>query len=639
MPPVQAGKMKISSLEALWPYDRKTTVSILYLAAIWLATHGYYGIRADGTLYTGQALSHLYPDVFRRDLFFLFGSQDDFTIFGRVYATLIGWIGLHGATLGLFFAAHAMWIAGASFVIRQVQQPALWWGSFALLLIVPGTYGSDNVFGYSEKLLTARIFAEAIGLASIALALVWRTLPSLAFGILAALFHPIIALPAIAYSVLHRLRFDTAVVLALAGLIIVVAIVAFLPATLPGRLGFMDDAWYALAVERSPFTFLDQWSLADFGEVVFLIVMLGYAALRAPAPLNAVSRTVLLVTALFLAVSCVGAATHHTLLIQAQLWRVLWLTKIFAILAAAWLFAQYWGKSRSHNLLLSGLAVAWLAVDSTGGYLSVPVCALLLWLDQGGKGDIPRYLELEGYVVLTVALLIGIGNKPWMVGLALMGEEIFSPLALVIAVNELGWVVLLLPLVLGRRLAVWDRWQHVAVVSVLVFLILSVFYWDRRFINSVQACVWTPGCLSEIDRYLPRSAVIYWQDALPLSWIVLRRPIYASFEQTAGLMFSRETAFEARRRVTRLEKLGVRDGSLKWPRGFHQRWIETKVHLRFDGLVHVCHDRAVDYLILEAEFGQASPRVFDEPLLKTRYYVYDCGLVRERFADPYAGSY
>lgn len=626
------------NLAALWPYDRKTTVSILYLAAIWFATHGYYGVWGDGLLYAGQALSHLYPDAFRQDLFFLFGSQDDFTIYGRLYAIAIAWTGLHGATVGMIVVANAAWIAGAVFVLRRLALPErLKWVSLVLLFALPSAYGAEHLIGFFEAALTPRIWAEAFGLAAIASALARQTLPSLAFCALAALFHPIIALPAIAFSVLYRLRFEAAAALTLAGLVLII-VVASLPAGwLPGRLGFMDAAWFGLVVERSPFAVISQWSGADFGEIVFLMTMLGCAALRAPAPLGAASRTVLLVTALFLAASCIGALTQHALLVQAQLWRVLWLTKVFAILAAAWLFAQYWGKSRAHNFVLAALGVIWVTAHSLSGYLGLPVAALLFRLDCQEGQNAARHAQLIGLVTAVVALVVGIRTVPGISSLFAQGSAFVPDRVIADVLIEFGWVILVLPFIAARKRDLKDVWKHAGILCVLVFLILSVFHWDRRLADLKRVCIWTPGCLAELDRSLPKSAVVYWEDTLYFPWLILHRPNYGGFAQAAGLLFSRETAMEARRRQQRLEKLGTRDGTLDWHRMQYLRDSDVKSHYRFEGLIHVCHDRAVDYLILEAEFGQASPRAFDEPVLNKRYFVYDCGLVRDRFADPYAG--
>jgi hypothetical protein len=68
--------------------------AILALAAIWLLTHRYFGIQHDGLFYAVQALARITPDAYAGDIFFAFGSQDDYSLFSRLYAALIRSLGL-----------------------------------------------------------------------------------------------------------------------------------------------------------------------------------------------------------------------------------------------------------------------------------------------------------------------------------------------------------------------------------------------------------------------------------------------------------------------------------------------------------------------------------------------------------------
>jgi hypothetical protein len=61
----------------------------LALLACWVLVHPYRGMVHDALLYTLQALSRLYPESLGQDLFLAHGSQEDFTIFSRIYAPLI----------------------------------------------------------------------------------------------------------------------------------------------------------------------------------------------------------------------------------------------------------------------------------------------------------------------------------------------------------------------------------------------------------------------------------------------------------------------------------------------------------------------------------------------------------------------
>ena len=69
----------------------------LALAGLWAFTHPWSGIHHDGILYAAQAMLHHLPEVFRGDLFFAYGSQDDYTVFGRAYGVAVDAFGLTGA--------------------------------------------------------------------------------------------------------------------------------------------------------------------------------------------------------------------------------------------------------------------------------------------------------------------------------------------------------------------------------------------------------------------------------------------------------------------------------------------------------------------------------------------------------------
>lgn len=88
-------KKTCSDAQRLWAWDGLSVV-VLLLAGLWLWAHPYRGLTHDAILYSAQALSHLYPEIFRSDIFFVYGSQDDYTLFSRIYAFLIGWLGLEG---------------------------------------------------------------------------------------------------------------------------------------------------------------------------------------------------------------------------------------------------------------------------------------------------------------------------------------------------------------------------------------------------------------------------------------------------------------------------------------------------------------------------------------------------------------
>ena len=76
---------------------------------LWHLCHVYRGLDHDAHLYALQALSRLNPAVYSNDIFFRFGSQDSYTIFTSIYASLINRVGLDAAASMLTLASTALY--------------------------------------------------------------------------------------------------------------------------------------------------------------------------------------------------------------------------------------------------------------------------------------------------------------------------------------------------------------------------------------------------------------------------------------------------------------------------------------------------------------------------------------------------
>ena len=86
---------RLNSFRQLSAGLRLDTLTLgLFAAASWIATHRYHGIWHDGVLYAGQAVFRLDPLPFAKDLFFAFGSQDQFTVFTGIYSQVVQMLGL-----------------------------------------------------------------------------------------------------------------------------------------------------------------------------------------------------------------------------------------------------------------------------------------------------------------------------------------------------------------------------------------------------------------------------------------------------------------------------------------------------------------------------------------------------------------
>src|ERR1700733_1487194 len=70
----------------------------LLLFVVWLVLHRYRGLDNDAQIYALQALVRLHPAL-GADLYFQHTSQDAYTVFSPVYASVINVLGLPRAAL------------------------------------------------------------------------------------------------------------------------------------------------------------------------------------------------------------------------------------------------------------------------------------------------------------------------------------------------------------------------------------------------------------------------------------------------------------------------------------------------------------------------------------------------------------
>jgi hypothetical protein len=251
----------------------QTVTAALSLSAIWLLTHRYHGIHHDALFYAVQALAHAAPARFEHDLFFAFGSQDDYTLFTPVYAWLSKQVGLGRAAFMLLVAAQCIWVFAVVQIARQWLHGIYLVAGLALLFALPGQYGYDPVFHYAESFLTARVWAENLVLAGVAATMRGRIPLSAAALGGACLLHPIMALPGVLFlAAYHGQKYWKWLPLMF---VLVLAAALAMPA--------MDAPWIELVRRRAPFVFIDQWRWQEWLEPFTWIGVL-LAAARGVAP-------------------------------------------------------------------------------------------------------------------------------------------------------------------------------------------------------------------------------------------------------------------------------------------------------------------------------------------------------------------
>ncbi|MBI5920356.1 MAG: hypothetical protein HY847_01760 [Betaproteobacteria bacterium] len=591
----------------------------LYLAAVWLLTHRYFGIRYDGVLYAVQAVARMDPAAFRNDLFFAFGSQDDYSLFSWPYAWLAHSIGLATASLLLLVFAQLAWATTAfAFARRWLFGNALWFG-LALVYALPSDYGARGIFQYAESFLTARSWAEPLVLASLAAALADRKLLATGLALLAFLCHPIIALPNLLFLGFYYFRPGAR------WLIVIVLAATALTFMMPA----MDAEWYEIVRQRSPWVLLSEWNAGELGQPLVWLSILWVGLRYAPSAAHRLLMAFILAGAFAMLLAALGSLSHNVLLIQSQPWRSEWLVKLVALLYLPGMFMQGWQRSATDRWLLLGLACAVLTSHAFGG----PAAAVLAALVRPGRPDhvlppLPRWFPIAGWSVLAVliaeSVLSAIQQTEFLLEWA--SHSFVVPTAapnLDFAAIFQGTPAVILPAGLWLLLKSGKHSARLGATMVAlsaVFLAVAASGWYRER-DAYQAVVFSGRPPSVFTELVPSGATLYWENNLELAWFLLRRGNYASTVQTAGLVFSRETAIESSRRLMRLQEFGAQDAKFV---GRQLRRAPAGQRPTLEKLIELCRDPILNFVVLDEKFEKLAIASWAHPVDGRIWYLYAC---------------
>lgn len=626
------------------------TVSVCaLLLGIWLVGHPWQGIWHDAVFYAFLAIADLDPRAYRSDLFVLFGSQGDYTLFSSVYARGIHAQGLRAATLGLLLVADVLWIGAAAWLLRRLLSGFPYWLALLLVFAMPRGYGgyADQV-RYAEPFLTPRLLAEGLSLLSLALLLRGRNLAAVAAVAAAFAMHPLMAIASAGFASLYGVMERPRLGLVLSGLCLGLlgALAAFAIAPFDRLLVTMDDQWFALSLARSPFVFWDGWRTEEWlNRVLLAFGLLATASVAATGQTQRVFLSALLLGGAALLATWLGTSVwHNVLLIQIQPWRALWLVQLFSWIAAAWLAGNYWQRGHGYRLCLLGFLVASLTLDHVGGAIALLAAGLFVWQPRRGRQIGPtRVVHASTAVLLLLATVSWFAAAKLAAALAAVranpsDESLLYAVAWVeglLAGGGSGTIALALFLVLWRYVGDHRLLLRLGVAAgVLLLLLLAAVFWYRPTRQQLDFERWAfNDTMPSLTRRIPVGAVVYWANDPTAAWFALGRANYASRLQTAGIVFSRQTAFEGKRRMDRLAALGQKDGVFAW---FGDGADLPKPSV--EGLLHVCHDPALDYVILATDLGVAGVERYVDAAAAQRRILYDCSVLRRNHADPWPGT-
>ncbi len=596
----------------------------------------YRGIRHDGILYMGQALSHLNPAWAANDLFFAHGSQDQFSIFSRIVAWLLRHFDAATVDMTLLRGAWLVWPVALFALVRDFPLRQRW---LAVLAVLAAThiYGTMRTFSFMEPFVTARTWAEPVSiLALVALLRARRAVAFLAFAFAMAL-HPLVALPVGAVALAYLIREDRrwAALLLLAFPVAGLAVASVGP--FANLLRTYDADWFRVTVMANDLVYVSEWKLVDGVAVLAHCVVVWLACRGQDNPFARLGRATVVASSLLGLISFVGADYLHNILVtQLQLWRVCWLLDLLALACLPRLFARLWQGGPKGRCAALAVFVAMYALDDV-----IPTCWLFaLWaamaLLLSASPAEPKPWLLRVAMVATVLCGLGIVGLQVQNALAQMdvkeqGMKVSQPLSIFYATPLIS-----LPAIMALTW-LWDRGGTRSVGAAVLGLVLfgaAVTHWDQRspWARYVESA---PRGAHPFAALIPPDAQVYWHEQTAATWILLQRANFISISQTSGLLFNRATAMEAMERIPSfLSVIANAPTCANLERFGGPNVIFSACKLPRDSFLDLCkaHPRHADFLIASTDFGVGvisrwtfDPRDGSPP---TTYALYDCSKLR-----------
>jgi hypothetical protein len=609
-------------------------LGLLFAIAVWAFARPYRGVRHDAVLYAGQTIHRLWPERLQGDVFFLHGSQDQFSVFSRLLGGLFARFGLAGPEMLLLAVcqalfAFAVWKLAGHFT-RETRLL-----SVVCTIAFPHAYASVNTFGFAENFLSARSLAEPLALFAL---FAWaRRRLMLASALFAAsvVVHPLMALPLLIIVWLAAIQRDRRWTLGVLGVVPVFALAVAGVKPFDALFVRMDKEWWTQVESITQQILISSWDQFDWLATFVDIVLLATAARAAGAQLRQLllailSAAVLLVSLSFVAVD-IG---HNALIAQLQLWRVLWVAHLFALMCLPTAFLAWWRRGGFGPVTALALVDALLA---TGGNLS-HASILCAWF------ALAAFITMRSVVVSPV---VGRAATAASIAVALLATftVAFNTFRRVADDSDLSgaispWLSLLsLPVgalalsvvVIGaiRRAPAPLAWGLVVLV-----LLGGVANWDQRSPWSRYAEARLNAAPHPFLRFVGPQSTVMWGDDLRGPWLVLQRSAFNSDGQGAGAVFHRGTAIEFGRQHAAMVPYEIQRSLCRVVNGLtggtRQDLVECSPTP--DVFEQMCHASPhPDFMVLQKRLpaGLVSEWTFVRPGRPEgdHYYLYDCSHV------------
>ena len=612
------------------------TALSLMLVVVWTLTHHDLGLTRDAHLYAFQALAKLHPAL-HSDVYLKYASQDRFTVFSPLYAAFISAFGLNLAGALLLGLCAASFLVAAWFFARSLTSGDLSWLSVALLIVTVGSYGSYDVFHFSEDYLTARSLAEALVMIALACHFNGHRVLGLVIAAGAMAVHPLMAFPGLLLLLCSWTSIRWNFIVAVGGVFAALALsVVALTRPLPVQaLAIMDPAWLEVVRERSQFLFLQFWKVHDWDLNARSFLCLAVTAWAIDEPrIRRLCIAAALVGAAGLAVTLISSFIGPVaLLLQGQAWRWVWITSMVCVVLLPATAVRLWRDELCGPLCAVLLISAWTFSPISG--TGAAGLTLLLWsLRTRITGPIAILLRWAAVALVVIVAGWVLANTKVYAGPTFDFRD--APLWLQRARNIFG---LKLPaLFIAGIFWIGIRRCRTLWVSALwcaALAALAVYMLPLAFTQAISFAASKSPEFADWRQRIPLTANVYVDDggdSPVFVWFNLGRPNYLSVDQSAGVVFSRATALEIKRRAENLRPLMAADWRLL---ARNRRHVATKPGKKPESvkpltreiLIAICKDPELGFVIARQNVG-FEPARHTQAGKYLNWNLYDCAQVR-----------
>lgn len=608
-------------------------LGLALLVVCWFAMRPYVGIRHDGLLYTMQAFRNLQPEIWQADLFFMFGSQDSFTLFSKVHALVIASLGLQRATLLMQLLLSGLQALAVWVLMRRVIDDWRWALVAALgVATYPVIYSDQTWVGYTEAYVTARSAAEPVGLLALALFATGtpkQRLIAVGLALLMPLLHPLMALAVWAVGWLMLVMHDRRWLAMLLGVPVLLGLAWADIAPFRDLLNTYDPAWWEAVDELNPLSSPSHWSPRAWSSIpasaIALVLVRPYVVDPARRLLDAVIVWALLGCAMSL-VAVDGL--RNVLLTGLQLWRGNWLLQLMAaglgLVACLRLLRESTPTSRMAGAFL---AMAYLAGEFAAGL----VCACMAWISVRclRAEQVTPLMLRASYTLLGLVLLLvaadgtHAGYSAW---LAATDDGLLSAVVQMLQSYPVSLLVGGLVIVL-----LVSGWTASAAVLLTVLAVLVGAGYDQRspWLKYIESEQHPPAAFKAL---MAPTDTVLWSGEPRGSWLWLRQPNYWNSVQSGGLLFNRQTALTyLQRREAMLPVHTVSETC----RLFQGMTGHDTCSFDLEVLAEVCVvPQGPDWIISTAgsDAPAAASMQFQVPgeAFERQYFLYSCNVIRSQ---------